>query len=53
MNSLGKTYEAMGAMMHDSMRENITCLARTEISYLQRDDDVITVFGEVEMTPNK
>jgi len=51
-NSLGKTFEVMGAMMHGSMLENIMRLARTETSYLHR-DDVVIIWGGVNEPKQK
>lgn len=45
-NSLGKTFEVMGAVMHGSMRENIMRLACTETSYLHH-DEVVIILGNV------
>jgi hypothetical protein len=45
LNSLGKTFEVMGAVMPGSRPESIMHSARREISQLHRDDFVIICGG--------
>jgi hypothetical protein len=51
-NLLGKNFEVMGAVMHDSRHENIIHLVCTEIGQLHCDDDVIIWGGANDINRN-